>query len=390
MKKVIILGASGNIGGQVREIILENPNDFTLVGISVGHRIELVDQILLDFPSIKFVTIQDYQDYLSLKSKYPNINFFYEDQGLIDLIDSSHPDLVVNALVGFVGFLPSFHTVKKGIDLALANKESLVVGGKLIKDELKKSGSKLFAIDSEHAALDKCLKNHNRDDIKNLVITASGGSFRDYSLEQLENVTLKDALKHPSWVMGNKITIDSATMMNKGFEIIEAMHLFDFPLEKIKVLLHDESIIHSLVEFKDHSFLADIGPTDMKVAISYAMYSNQINEVKVKPLEFEELSGLHFRKLDLNFYPCLKLALSAIKMGGSAPCVLNRSNEEAVRSFLREEINFNDISLVVKEVLESHQVIFNPTVEDIVELDKWAKTKSEECIRRIKHAKYNS
>ncbi len=383
MKEIILLGASGNIGTQAREIIIDNQSDFVLTGVSVGRNIVELERIIDKFSTVKYITVEDYKDYIFLKEKYSHITFFFGEEGLIDLIDNCPCSLVINALVGFVGFLPSLHTVEKGIDLALANKESLVVGGKLIKDALKKTNSKLFAIDSEHCALNKCLKNKNRDDIKYLVITASGGSFRDYRFEDLKNVTIKDALRHPSWSMGNKITIDSATMMNKGFEVIEAMHLFDFNLDQIKILVHDESIIHSLVEFKDHSYLADIGPTNMKVAISYALYGNHYHEVNVEPIDFEKINGLHFRKLDLNFYPCLKLAFEAIEKGGSATCVLNRSNEEAVRSFLKGEINFTDIAEVVKLTLHEHEVVKYPTVDDIINSDKWAKNKSREIIRRI-------
>lgn len=383
MKRVIILGSSGSIGSQTQEIILDNPNDFVLKGISIGNNIDSLHKSLKEFNSITHVCVKNENDYLLLKNQYPEITFYYGDEGLIQLIDHCEVDLVVNSLVGFVGFVPSLHTVTKGIDLALANKESLVVGGHLIKNALKETGARLFAIDSEHCALSKCLEGKSREDVKNLVITASGGSFRDYSKEELENVTIKDALNHPSWSMGNKITIDSATMMNKGFEIIEAMHLFDYPLSQVKVLLHDESLIHSLVEFNDHSFLCDIGPTDMKVAISYALYENKRHNINVEPLDFTKLNGLHFRKLDLSFYPCLELAYQAITQGGSSCCVLNRSNEEAVYSFLNGEIKFTDISKIIKEVLDAHQVINDPTEEDIITCDEWAKNKSREIIRRL-------
>lgn len=384
MKNVIILGASGSIGQQTCEVIKENPNDFTLVGVSVGHNISCLEDIISSFPSIKYACVQEEKDYLILKNKYKNISFYCKDEGILELIDECESNLVVNALVGFVGFLPSYHTLKKGINLALANKESLVVGGSLLFKLTKETNAKIFAIDSEHCALDKCLKNQDLSTVKNLVITASGGSFRDYKKEDLAFVTVKDALKHPSWSMGNKITIDSATMMNKGFEIIEAMHLFNFPLERIKVLLHDESIIHSLVEFNDYSFKADIGPTSMKIAISYALYENNINIVKVKPLSLEEIGSLHFRKLDESFYPCLSLAYKAIRMGGTATCVLNRVNEEAVHSFLRNEISYLDISKVIDYVLSQHNQIINPTLDDILSADKWAKDKSIEILRRIK------
>ena len=383
MEKIVILGSSGSIGRQSQEIILDNSKDFELVGVSVGHNIDALKNTLRNFNTIRYVTVLEYEDYLTLKEEYPNITFFYGDQGLLSLIDCSSCDMVVNALVGFVGFLPSFHCVSKGIDLALANKESLVVGGNLIKEQIKLTKAKLYAIDSEHCALDKCLEGKNRDDIANLIITASGGSFRDYPLEELNKVTIEDALKHPSWKMGNKITIDSATMMNKGFEIIEAMHLFDFSLDQIKVLLHDESLIHSLVEFKDHSFLADLGPADMKIAISYALYKNHRKEIKTKELKLEDVACLHFRKMDIRRYPCLELAYRSIKEQGTSMVCLNRSNEEAVYSFLKGEIKFTDISKVISFVLDKHQNILKPTVDDIIKIDKWAKDCSKEIIRRL-------
>ena len=281
MEQIVILGASGSIGTQTLDILEDNQDDFTLVGVSIGHNLESLKDTLKRFDSIKYVCVQEESDKVQLEKLYPHLHFFSGDQGLISLIDASKCSFVVNSLVGFVGFLPSLHTVSKGLTLALANKESLVVGGSLIKKAIKEHGGHLYAIDSEHCALAKCLEGHKRSDIANLVITASGGSFRDLPKEQLDDVTIEDALHHPSWSMGHKITIDSATMMNKGFEIMEAMHLFDYPLDQVKVLLHDESIIHSLVEFKDHSYVCDIGPTNMKIAIGYALYRNTRKEVKV-------------------------------------------------------------------------------------------------------------
>lgn len=383
MEKLIILGATGSIGSQTIDIVKENPNEFEIVAISVGHNIEKLKNILSDIPTIKYVCVKEELDKEKLEKDYETIKFFSGDQGLLSIIDETKCSLVVNALVGFVGFLPSLHTLEKGINLALANKESLVVGGSLLKQAIKKSSAKLFAIDSEHCALAKCLEGHDRNEIKNLVITASGGSFRDLEIDKLDSVTIDEALHHPSWNMGNKITIDSATMMNKGFEIIEAMYLFDFELEKIKVLIHDESIIHSLVEFNDHSFLADIGPTNMKVAISYALFHNRRHEVKTNELNLEDTLGLHFRKLDLNRYPCLALALKAIKLGDSAKVVLNRANEEAVYSFLEGKIKFTDIPKVINFALDSHNLILNPNLDEIIKLDQWAKEFSQDFIRRL-------
>lgn len=388
MEKIILLGASGSIGSQTLEILSENPSDFELTGVSVGRRIGALEKILSSFRNVRMACVQEREDFLRLREKYPQVEFVYGDRGLLELIDRVPASLVVNSLVGFVGFLPSLHCLEKGIDLALANKESLVVGGDLLKSAKMRTGANLYAIDSEHCALAKCLEGKKSEDVRNLVLTASGGSFRDDSPEDLEKVDVRKALSHPSWTMGKKITIDSATMMNKGFEVIEAMHLFGFPKEKIKVLLHDESIIHSMVEFKDGSFLADIGPTDMKIAISYALYRNHRHEVRTKPLCLEELTGLHFRRRNPALYPCLDLAFRAIDIGGSAPTVLNRSNEEAVYAFLNGEIRFTEIAKVVEKVLSEHRAKENPNSEDIIDSDKWAKNKSVEWIRRMKECNY--
>ena len=382
MKKICLLGSTGSIGRQTIEIINDNIKDFSLVGVSCGKNINELRKILFSNQDIKFVCVQDKENISLLEEEFKDVTFYYGDEGLIKLIDSSSCDMVVNALVGFVGFIPSVHTISKNIDLALANKESLVVGGEIINDLLKKSTSKLYPIDSEHVALAKCLKGKKKKEIKRLVITASGGSFRDLSREELTNVTKEDALKHPSWSMGEKITIDSATMMNKGFEIIEAKHLFNLPLKKIDVLLHDESVIHSLVEFVDNSYLADLGPADMKVPISYALYEGKRKKTNTKVLKLEEMGTLHFRKLDLKRYPCIEYALRSIKTGGTLPCVLNASNEEAVYAFLRNEISFLEIEEIINLMISSHRVIDNPTIEDIVYIDQLTRKLTIEEIKR--------
>ena len=382
MKKICLLGSTGSIGKQTIEIINDNIKDFSLVGVSCGKNINELRKILLSNKNIKFACVQEKENISLLEEEFKDVTFYYGDEGLIKLIDSSSYDMVVNALVGFVGFIPSVHTISKNIDLALANKESLVVGGEIINDLLKKSTSKLYPIDSEHVALAKCLKGKKKKEIKRLVITASGGSFRDLSREELTNVTKEDALKHPSWSMGEKITIDSATMMNKGFEIIEAKHLFNLPLKKIDVLLHDESVIHSLVEFVDNSYLADLGPADMKVHISYALYEDKRQKINTKVLKLEEMGTLHFRKLDLKRYPCIEYALRSIKTGGTLPCVLNASNEEAVYAFLRNEISFLEIEEIINLMISSHRVIDNPTIEDIVYIDKLTRKLTIEEIKR--------
>ncbi len=383
MKELCLLGGSGSIGSQTIELIKENPSNFSLVGISVGKRVNILKEILNEFQSIKFACVSNKFDAEVLIDCYPNVTFFYGDDGLLELIRAYKYDMVVNALVGFVGFLPSVETIKNGIDLALANKESLVVGGDIINALLKEHNVHLYPIDSEHVALAKCLKNMPRNEIKRLVITASGGSFRDKTHDELKEVSVKDALKHPSWSMGQKITIDSATMMNKGFEVIEAYHLFHIPVNKISVLLHDESIIHSLVEFCDNSYLADFGPADMKVPIAYALYEMDRKEIKTKSLNLEDFSSIHFRKLDLKRYPCLAYALEAISIGGSLPCVVNAANEEAVYAFLDEKISFLEIEELIRLMMDKHVVNKNPSIEDLISInDETRKLVNEEIKRR--------
>ncbi len=384
MKELCLLGGSGSIGSQTLELIKENPSDFKLYGISVGKRINILKEVLNEFKDVKYACIGSNNELEDLKKQYPNITFFYGDEGLLELIRAYHYDMVVNALVGFVGFLPSVEVIKNKMDLALANKESLVVGGDIINKLLEEYHVHLYPIDSEHVALAKCLKNMPTSEVKRLVITASGGSFRDKSHDELKDVTVKDALKHPSWSMGQKITIDSATMMNKGFEVIEAYHLFHLPIEKISVLLHDESIIHSLVEFCDNSYLADFGPADMKVPIAYALYEMDRKEIKTKSLDLEDFSSIHFRKLDLNRYPCLSYALEAIKVGGSMPCVVNAANEEAVYAFLDEKISFLEIEELINLMMNQHKVVINPSIEDLISINNVTRKLVNEEIERRK------
>lgn len=384
MKKICLLGSTGSIGSQTIELINENPKDFSLVAVSCGKNIELFRKILANNKNIKWACVQLENDYLVLKEEFKNINFYYGDEGLLELLQDCYKsiDLVVNALVGFAGFLPSVRTLELNTDLALANKESLVVGGEIINRILKTTNAKLYPIDSEHVALAKCLKGKKKTEIKRLILTASGGSFRDLSREELAHVTKEDALKHPSWSMGAKITIDSATMINKGFEVIEAKYLFNLPVDKIDILLHDESVIHSLVEFVDNSYLADLGPADMKVPIAYALYQKERKKITTRSLNLEDLGTLHFRKLDLKRYPCISYALKAIKQGGTLPCVLNASNEEAVYAFLEGKISFIEIEEIINMMLDSHRVISDPMIDDIVYVDKLTRKLTIEEIKR--------
>lgn len=379
-KTIVLLGASGSIGTQTLDIIENDPQHFLLKGISIGHQVDKIDGIIKRFPSINYICVQEEKDYLLLKEKYQHLHFFYGNDGLLQLIKTIHPKMVVNALVGFVGFVPSYWTLMWGIDLALSNKESLVVGGELLLSATSKTKAKIIPIDSEHVALDKCLKGHYKD-VKRLILTASGGAFRNLSRQELEHVTVEDALKHPSWKMGKKITIDCATMMNKGFELIEAYYLFGIPMENIDILLHDESKVHSLIECKDGSFLADIGPSDMRIPIAYALYNKKRTPSIHENLHIEDFGTFHFHAFDAQRFPAVTFARHAIKHGGTLPTVLNAANEVAVYAFLEGKISFLDIERIIEKCLMSHRVIEHPTVEDIIYVDQ--KTR-EEAILLIK------
>lgn len=382
MKRLCVLGITGSIGKNVSSIVLLNPNDFVIKGVCFQKNYQEFEQIYQLHTSIEYVAIENEQAYEIIKNKYPELKVFLSSQGILDLIDIGKYDMVVNALVGFAGLLPTVHTIEKGIDLALANKESLVVGGELIKKLLKKSSSHLYPIDSEHVALQKLINSHSREDIDSLIITCSGGSFRDKTRKELENVTVKEALNHPSWKMGAKITIDSATLVNKGFEIIEAYYLFDFPLDKIQVLLHDESIIHSLIKMKDNSLVADLGPADMRIPISYALYQGHYHEFSNSELSLEELGSIHFRKFDDKRFPAINLAKKALKEGGTLPCVLNASNEVCNLAFREEKIKFIEIEEIINKVMDLHQIRRNPTLKDYIEVNDWAKKETDRLIKR--------
>lgn len=383
MMKILLLGASGSIGEQTLDILKHDPKHFVLEGFSVGKRVYKIDSILTDFPTVKHIVVQNKEDYLSLKDKYPHINFYYGDQGLIDIIDNCKCDMMVNALVGFVGLVPTVHALKNNIDVALSNKEAIVVGGEILKQILKTSKAKIYPIDSEHVAIDKCLKG-NKSDLKRIILTASGGSFRHLTREQLKDVTVEEALKHPSWSMGNKITIDSATMMNKGFEMIEAYYLFDVPMHKIDIVLHDESKVHSLIECKDGSFVADIGPSDMRIPIAYALYKKKRKAKPSSTLALKDFMTFHFHEFDEKRFPCVTFAKKALKHKGTMPAVLNAANEEAVYAFLNKEISFLEIEKIIETCMNSHRVIDNPTLEDLVYVDKITR---QEVRRLIKEGK---
>lgn len=378
MRKILLLGASGSIGRQVIDILRNDRKSFVLTSFSVGHHDEIIESIINDFSTVKHIFLIDERRRKELEIKYPNIIFTLSLEQLMDLADF---DMVVNALVGFVGLKPTLKALENNKIVALANKESLVIGGELIKNLLDNGHGKLFPIDSEHVALAKCLNNHERDDVKRLIITASGGAFRSLNREQLENVKKEDALKHPSWLMGEKITIDCASMMNKAFEVVEAYYLFGFKKDMIDVILHDESKVHSFVEFKDNSFLADIGPTDMRIPISYAMYEGKMMNTPVKPFDLKDFNIFHFHELDENRYPFIKLGYRIIEEKGILGAIINSANEVAVNLFLQSKIKFLDIERIVFYVLENTK---NKKVTTYDELKEASENAKEEALKYVR------
>ena len=366
MKIISILGVSGSIGTQAIDVLRNHKDKFQLGAISVGRNINYLEEILEEF-NPPFVSVMEKSDYLNLKQKYPEIEFTYGDEGLID-VATYKTDLLLTAVMGSVGLIPTIKAIESGTDIALANKETLVAAGSIVMQKAKENNVKIIPVDSEHSAIYQCLNGENLSEVKNIIITASGGSFRDLTREELKTVTLKDALNHPNWSMGQKITIDSATMMNKGLEVIEAKHLFDLEITQIKTLLHRESIIHSMVEFVDNSMIAQIGNSDMRTAIQYAFsYPERI--YKDNPLDFNTISTLNFKPMDLERFKMLKFAYDALEIGGTMPAVMNAANEFAVAEFLNGKIEFLEIEDIVESRMNQHKVVQNPDLETILYYD---------------------
>ncbi|HHU55156.1 MAG TPA: 1-deoxy-D-xylulose-5-phosphate reductoisomerase [Acholeplasmataceae bacterium] len=373
MKNIHLLGATGSIGTQVLEVI-KSLDGFSVKSISFGKNIPKGKEIIENF-NPEFVCVLEKEDAENLQKHYPHIKFSYGEKGLVEAATyGDESGVLVNAVVGMVGLKPTIAAINKGRNILLANKETLVVGGEIINRLVKEKNVKLIPIDSEHSAIMQCLDGRSKEDISKIIITASGGSFRDKSRKELENVTVENALAHPNWNMGAKITIDSATMVNKGLEVIEAHYLFDIPYDKIETIIHYESIIHSLVEFKDRSVIAQLGVPDMRIPIQYALtYPNTMENNISKSLDFNIMNKLTFKKMDFDRFPCLRYAYEAGIQGGVMPTVYNTSNEEAVRLFLEKKISFLDIEKIIFEMMGRIENISNPTLDDIFQISKLVK-----------------
>jgi 1-deoxy-D-xylulose-5-phosphate reductoisomerase len=368
-KKIAILGASGSIGTQTIDVIRNNPDKFELVAVSVGNNVEYLNQLINEFETIKVVSVSNQSDV----SKITNFNLgkHHGMDGLCEVATYFENDILITAVVGSVGLRPTVMAIEKGINIGLANKETLVTAGHIIMPLVKKYNINLYPVDSEHSAIFQCLNGENTKEISKLILTASGGSFRDKTREELIDVTIEDALNHPNWSMGAKITIDSATMFNKGLEVIEAHHLFGIDYDDIEVLIHRQSIIHSMVEFVDYSVMAQLGTPDMRLPIQYAItYPERLEIVNSERLDLAKIATLDFKVADLNRYKALALAIRAGRTGGSMPTILNAANEVAVDLFLNGKIKFIEIEDIVENAMDQHEVVENPSLDEIYVIDQ--------------------
>jgi 1-deoxy-D-xylulose-5-phosphate reductoisomerase len=370
-QKIAILGSTGSIGTQALEIIENKPELFSVSVLTANRNYrQLADQVNRFHPETVVLCDEDYSKEFQSLLKFKPSQLLYGSDALTDVVIESTYDLLLNSLVGFAGFMSTYHALRLNKKVALANKESLVVGGEILSKLDGFKNGKLIPVDSEHSAMLQSLVGEDQQSIRKIIITASGGPFRTYTKAELEKVTVKDALNHPNWSMGNKITIDSATMMNKGLEIIEAKWLFDLPTESIQPVIHPQSIIHSIVEFVDGSSKAQLGPPDMKVPILYALTYPEREAYPNLTLDYATPFSMEFEPVNYDLFPCLKLAMKALEKGGAKPAILNAANEIAVERFLKNEIRYIDIPLIIKESLQNISADKELTPQTLQNIDK--------------------
>lgn len=385
-KKIVILGSTGSIGTQTLDVVGQN-KDIEVVGLAAYSNIELLEEQIYTFgPKIVCVMLPEKASLLEqrLREKHLSVEVVCGLYGLSALATLEEADIIVTAVVGMIGLEPTLAAIKAGKTIALANKETLVTAGELVMSLAKEKNVSILPVDSEHSAIFQALRGNEHRSISKVVLTASGGPFRTYTKEQLESVTVEAALKHPNWAMGSKITIDSASLMNKGLEVIEAKYLFDVAPNQIDVVVHKESIIHSMVTYVDGSTIAQLGQPDMRHPIAYALYYPERKEASfIKPLDFAGIGNLSFESPQLDLFPCLQYAYDALEVGGTMPAVLNAANEVVVASFLNREIRFLDIPKIIHMVMEKHICINRPTLEDILGCDEWARQYSRKKVAEL-------
>ena len=382
MKRISILGSTGSIGTQALDVIRNNKDKYSVAALSCASSIELLRSQIEEF-SPEAAAVASEEDARMLSAEYKGVQFYYGKEGLNEIASMEGCDMVLNSLMGMRGLEPTMAAAESGKDIAFANKETLVAGGEIVTEAVRRNGVKLLPVDSEHSAIFQCIQGNEGNPVKRIILTASGGPFRGYSLKQLENVTLEQALNHPNWSMGSKITIDSASMMNKGLEVIEAKWLFDVPLDKIQVVVHPQSVLHSAVEYEDCSVIGQLGNPDMRVPIAYAFaYPDRIDlRGLVDSLDLFSLEqGLTFHKADSSVFKTIDMAYEASRRGGSYPVVLNGANEVLVDKFLHGRIRFIDIQNSLERILEEHVPEYNLTLEQVLHQDKKIRELTEAMI----------
>jgi len=384
MKRVTVLGSTGSIGRNALDIISRHKDWFRVVVLTAGNNIDLLEKQIESFsPEVVAVADEGAARELQkrIKKHAPSLQILCGQNGIADAAAYKGSDFVLSAIVGAAGLVPTLSAVRSGKTIGLANKEALVMAGRIIIEESKKYGSKILPVDSEHSAIFQCIEGYRKSDVRRIILTASGGPFADKRMQDLDTITPEVALKHPRWKMGKKITIDSATLMNKGFEVIEAHYLFDIPPGKIDVLIHPQSIVHSMVEFNDRSCIAQLSMPDMKGPIAYALtYPQRLDDV-INGLDLDRIESLTFKKPDNKNFPCLSYAYNAIDIGGTMPPVLNAANEVAVNAFLKGAIKFTEIPVIIRKTMDLHTVISEIELDAVGEADRWARKKAEEIIK---------
>lgn len=379
MKKIAIFGSTGSIGTSTLNVIKENPNLFSVVTLVASKNINrLIEQIEEFNPQNVYIT--DEKNANLLRAKFPDLNIYYGEDGMESISNLTDFDISVSALVGISGLKPTYNMIKNGKTVALANKEVLVAGGKIIMQTAKNSGSKLLTVDSEHSAIMQCLNGESENKISKILLTASGGPFFDKDIT--DNITVEDALNHPTWNMGKKVTIDSSTMMNKGFEVIEAKWLFDVSPDQIEVVVHRKSLVHSMVQFKDGTIIANIGPKSMQIPIAYALnYPKRLSN-NIEKIDLFNVKELVFEKPDLNKFKCLSLAYTAIERGTCYQVILNAADEVLVEAFINKKIKYTQIPLGIEKIMNMFEKKELNTIDEILEFDKEVKDKTQHLIEK--------
>ena len=388
MKAITLLGSTGSIGTQTLDILESHPEDFRLVGIAAGNNVDLLAQQVRQFKP-EIVAINNESKLPDLKAALAGLDpqpiILAGDDGVVEVARYGDAEAVVTGIVGCAGLLPTLAAIEAGKDIALANKETLIAGGPAVLPLVEKHGVKLLPADSEHSAIFQCLQGVPDGGLRRIILTASGGAFRDWPVEKLPQVTIADALKHPNWSMGRKITVDSATLMNKGLEVIEAHYLFGKDYNDIDIVIHPQSIIHSLIELQDTSVLAQLGWPDMRLPLLYAISWPDRVYTDWEPLDLVKAGTLTFREPDHDKYPCMDLAYAAGRAGGTMTAVLNAANEKAVELFLDEKISYLEIAKVIERVCDRHRndLVAQPVLEDILTVDQWARMAATEASQNL-------